>query len=138
MELGHEHAAADNRPGRDRCRLWQRREDRGWGSHTMDNWPSEDRNLSLSLEPIAMVALDLGAERVDLRAGYASLAVTIGIGDSDITRMRKVGELGVNQRLDQELWHLAKRVSRAELTLEQARVRLARLPAETPRHSPLS
>ena len=127
----------------------------------MDNLPSENRGSSLSLEPIAMVALEagrmlmeagasaksveeivemvahgLGAERVDLRMGYASLAVTIAIGESGITRMRKVGDLGVNQRLDQELWYLAKRVSRAELTLEQTRAQLARLPAETPRHSP--
>jgi len=128
---------------------------------TMNNWPSEERDSSLSLEPIAMVALEagrmlmeagasarkveeivqmvahgLGAERADLRVGYASLAVSISIGDSGITRMCKVGDLGVNQRLDQELWYLAKRVSRAELTLEQTRAQLTRLPAETPRHAP--
>jgi len=112
-----------------------------------------------SLEPIAMAALEagrmmmeagasagsvkavvetfahgLGAERVDLRIGYASLGITIGVGRSGITRMRKMGDLGVNHRLDQELWNLAKRVSRRELTTEQSRTELIRLGMNTPRH----
>ncbi|MEI6195915.1 MAG: threonine/serine exporter family protein [Verrucomicrobiota bacterium] len=120
----------------------------------------EDTGSAPALEPMAMVALDagrmlmeagacangvdeivakvargLGADRVDLRIGYASLAVTIGIGPNGITRMREVGHLGVNQRLDQELWHLAERVSRRELTTEQARAELTRLATKTPRHS---
>ena len=74
--------------------------------------PEED-SPTPTLEPIAMAALDagrmlmeaganansidaivarfargLGADRVDLRIGYASLAVTIGIGPNGITRMR--------------------------------------------------
>jgi uncharacterized membrane protein YjjP (DUF1212 family) len=80
-------------------------------------------------------AFGLGAERVDLRIGYASLAITIGIGPNGITRMRKVGSLGVNQRLDQELRHLAQRVSHHELSTEAAHFELHRLAAETPRHS---
>ena len=120
----------------------------------------DDSGATPSLEPIAMVALDagrmlmeagasangideivakfargLGAERVDLRIGYASLAITIGIGPNGITRMREVGHLGVNQRLDQELWHLAERVSRKEFSTEQTRAELARLATKTPRHS---
>lgn len=123
---------------------------------------SESGVSARALEPIAMVALDagrmmmeagasarnidlivsrfalgLGADRVDLRIGYASLAITIVIGPSGITRMRRVGNLGVNQRLDQELWRLAERVSRRELTLEQTSRELSRLARETPRHSPL-
>lgn len=82
-------------------------------------------------------ARGLGADRVDLRIGYASLAITIGIGPNGITRMRKVGHLGVNQRLDQELRHLAKRVSNHQLSLEQARAELDRIAAKTPRHSAL-
>jgi len=84
---------------------------------------------------VAAVARGLGAERVDLRVGYASLAITIGIGPNGITRMREVGHLGVNQRLDQELWRLAGRVSRGELTTDQTRAELARIGAKTPRHS---
>jgi uncharacterized membrane protein YjjP (DUF1212 family) len=129
---------------------------------TTDSLIPEDSGASPALEPVAMVALDagrmlmeagasatgvkgiverfahgLGAERVDLRIGYASLAITICIGQAGITRMRKVGHLGVNQRLDQELWLLAKRVSRRELTPGQTRAELDRLAAVTPRHSAL-
>lgn len=124
------------------------------------NLSPESAELAPALEPIAMVALEagrmlmeagagakgveqivnafasgLGAERVDLRIGYASLAITIGIGPNGITRMRKVGHLGVNQRLDQELRHLAQRVSRGGLSLAQTRKELERITETTPRHS---
>lgn len=89
-----------------------------------------------SVERIAAAfASGLGADRVDLRIGYASLAITIGIGPNGITRMCKVGHLGVNQRLDQELRHLANRVSQHKLTVEQTRAELTRLATQTPRHS---
>ena len=126
----------------------------------IDSLSPDDSGSAPALEPMAMVALDagrmlmeagasansidgivakfargLGADRVDLRIGYASLAITIGIGANGITRMREVGHLGVNQRLDQELRHLAARVSRGELTTEQARAELTRLATKTPRHS---
>jgi uncharacterized membrane protein YjjP (DUF1212 family) len=127
---------------------------------TMESLIPDDSGSAPALEPLAMVALDagrmlmeagasannideivakfargLGADRVDLRIGYASLAITIGIGTNGITRMREVGHLGVNQRLDQELWHLAARVGRGELTTEQTRADLTRLATKTPRHS---
>jgi len=86
---------------------------------------------------VATVATGLGADRVDLRVGYASLAITIGIGESGITRMRKVGHLGVNQRMDQELRHLAARVAREGLTPTETRAELDRLVNQTPRHSAL-
>jgi len=126
----------------------------------IDSLSPDDSGSAPALEPMAMVALDagrmlmeagasansidgivakfargLGADRVDLRIGYASMAITIGIGANGITRMREVGHLGVNQRLDQELWHLAARVSRGELTTEQTRAELTRLATKTPRHS---
>jgi uncharacterized membrane protein YjjP (DUF1212 family) len=113
----------------------------------------------VSLEPVVMVALEagrmlmeagagakgvesvveafacgLGAERVDLRVGYASLAATIGIGPGGITRMCRVGHLGVNQRLDQAIRSLAARVSRRELDLAATRAELRRLATQTPRH----
>ena len=127
---------------------------------TIESLIPDDSGAAPELEPMAMVALDagrmlmeagasangideivakfargLGADRVDLRIGYASLAITIGIGRSGITRMREVGHLAVNQRLDQELRHLADRVARGELTTEQARAELTRLATKTPRHS---
>jgi len=129
----------------------------------MNSAMADDNNQAVaSLEPIAMAALDagrllmeagasahgveeivdqvargLGAERVDLRIGYASLAITVGIGNEGITRMRKVGNLGVNQRVDQELRHLADRVQRRELTPAETSAQLEGLVAKTPRHSPL-
>jgi len=120
----------------------------------------EESSATPALEPIAMVALDagrilmeagasamsidalvakfargLGADRVDLRIGYASLAITIGIGPNGITRMREVGNLGVNQRLDLELWRLASRLEKQKLSAEQTRAELERLAAKTKRHS---
>jgi uncharacterized membrane protein YjjP (DUF1212 family) len=50
--------------------------------------------------------------------------------------MRRVGNIGVNQRLDQELWRLAKQVSHRELTPDQTRAELARLATGTPQYSP--
>jgi len=127
----------------------------------MTELPREYDHRSISLEPIAMVALDagrmameagasgrsvekivetvargLGATRVDLRIGYASLDITVGVGESGITRMRKVGRIGVNQRFDHQLWDLAGRVSRQKLTPEQTRDGLACLATDTPHHAP--
>ena len=116
---------------------------------------------SPSLEPLAMLALDagrmlmetgasassvedlvrkvahgLGAETVDLRIGYASLAMTVFQGHHGITRMRRVGHLGVNMRLAQEIWLLADRVSERSLSVQQARAELDRIATGTPRYSP--
>jgi uncharacterized membrane protein YjjP (DUF1212 family) len=85
---------------------------------------------------VEMVARGLGAERAELRVGYASLAITIGIDEAGITRMRRVGDLGVNQRLIQGLWDLGRRVACHQFTAEQTRAELSRLATETPRHSP--
>lgn len=86
-------------------------------------------------EIVATVALGLGVERVDLRIGYASLAITVGKGDAGITRMRKVGHIGVNQSLDQELRHLAQRIERGGMTAAGVQAELERLVKTTPRHS---
>jgi uncharacterized membrane protein YjjP (DUF1212 family) len=83
---------------------------------------------------VGTVARGLGAERVDLRIGYASLAITVGIGGEGITRMRKVGALGVNQRLDRALRELAGAVRRGEFTASAARARLNSLSQNPPRH----
>jgi uncharacterized membrane protein YjjP (DUF1212 family) len=86
-------------------------------------------------ELVATVARGLGAERVDLRIGYASLAVTVGIGSDGITRMRNIDRLGVNQRLDHSVRELAAAVGRGEFTAATARSRLVSLVQESPRHS---
>jgi uncharacterized membrane protein YjjP (DUF1212 family) len=85
-------------------------------------------------EYVVRVARGLGAERVDLRIGYASLAITVGIGGEGITRMRKVGALGVNQRLDQALRVLGRRLEAGEIPAGATRAELERLVRETPRH----
>ncbi len=87
-------------------------------------------------ECVALVARGLGAERVDLRIGYASLAITIGIADSGITRMRNVGRLGVNQRLGQQVWDLAESVGTLHLTVEQTMAELKALAQLSVRHHP--
>jgi uncharacterized membrane protein YjjP (DUF1212 family) len=124
--------------------------------------PAEKIQPTPALEPIAMIALQAGrmlmeagasggrveetmemvargllAERVDVRVGYASLAITIGIGDSAITRMLKSRPPGVNKQLEQALSQLATRVSGGTLTASETGAELKRLAAETPRHSPL-
>jgi uncharacterized membrane protein YjjP (DUF1212 family) len=89
-----------------------------------------------SVEQItAQVAAGLGAERMDLRVGYASLAITIRIGSEGITRMRKVGLLGVNQSLDHALRAAARRIEGGSFTVAEARAELDRLVRACPRYS---
>jgi len=85
-------------------------------------------------EYVIRAATGLGAQRADLRVGYASLAITVGVGPEGITRMRKVGDLGVNQRLGQATRELVRRLEAEHLTLSQTRSELTRLAKETPRH----
>jgi len=85
-------------------------------------------------EIVCGTASRLGAERVDLRVGYASLEITIGIGGEGITRMRKVGPIGVNQRLDHEVRLLAARVASSAASACAAREELTRLVRQTPRY----
>ena len=85
-------------------------------------------------EIVRLVALGLGAERADLRIGYASLAITVRIGPEGITRMRKVGPLGVNQRLDHLVRELARVVGRGELTTAAAASNLDAIARHCPRY----
>ena len=80
------------------------------------------------------VAVGLGAERTDLRVGYASLSITIGIGRHGITRMCKVGPLGVNQSLDFALHVAAGRIEGGKFTTAEAREELDRLVRTSSRH----
>ena len=50
-------------------------------------------------EDCSMVARSFGADRVDLRSGYASVDITVGRGGSTITRTMEVGPHGVDHRL---------------------------------------
>src|SRR5260221_12900873 len=71
-------------------------------------------------EIVHMAARGLGGDLVDLRIGYASLAITVGIRGEGITRMCNVGPLGINQRLDHSVRELARAVGRGELTTAAA------------------
>jgi uncharacterized membrane protein YjjP (DUF1212 family) len=85
-------------------------------------------------DQVIKIARGLGADRVDVRLGYASLAITVGLGHEALTLMRKVGPHGVNQRLDIALRGLATRIENRELAAPAAKAELARLEKETPRH----
>ena len=86
-------------------------------------------------EITAQVATGLGAELTELRFGYASLAITIGVVSGGITRMRKDGALGVNRSLDYALRGAAARIERGGFTIAEARAELDRLVRATPRHA---
>ncbi|HVP52527.1 MAG TPA: threonine/serine exporter family protein [Terriglobales bacterium] len=85
-------------------------------------------------EITGQVAAGLGAERVDTRVGYASLAITLGIRPDWITCMRKVGPLGVNQRLYHALRATAAEIERGGFTAAKARAEVDRLVRASPRH----
>jgi uncharacterized membrane protein YjjP (DUF1212 family) len=84
----------------------------------------------------SLVARGLGAEHMELRSGYASLAITVGSGINTITRMAQVGPLGVNYRLDHAIRKLVIRVHAGGLTPADVVDQLERLVRETPRHAP--
>jgi uncharacterized membrane protein YjjP (DUF1212 family) len=86
-------------------------------------------------EITAEVAVGLGAERIDLRVGYASLAITICVGSDGITRMCRVGALGVNQSLCHALRTTAAAIGRGGFTVAEARTELDRLVCASPCHS---
>lgn len=85
-------------------------------------------------EITSRVVFGFGADRVDLRVGYASLAITLAIGPDWITRMRNVGALGVKQRLYHALHTLASRIERGNFTVSEARAELDHLLQDSQGH----
>jgi uncharacterized membrane protein YjjP (DUF1212 family) len=85
-------------------------------------------------EITSQAAIGLGAERVDLRVGYASLAITIHIGTRSATLMRKVGPMGVDQRLYRALRAAAARIEREGFTVAEARAELDCIVSASPHH----
>jgi uncharacterized membrane protein YjjP (DUF1212 family) len=86
-------------------------------------------------EITTQVAIGLGAERVDLRVDYASLAVTIGTGGDAVTRIRRLGPLGVNESLHRALNAASTRIAQGGFTVEEARTELTDLLHKSPCHS---
>jgi len=85
-------------------------------------------------EVTAQVAAGLGSERVDLRIGYASLTITLGVGTSAVTRMCKVAALGVNESLYRRLSEAAARIRQGGFTVSKAHTELTRLLQDSRRH----
>src|SRR5207342_1521586 len=71
-------------------------------------------------EVTALVAAGLGSECVDLRIGYASLTITLGVGTNAVTRMCKVAALGVNESLYRRLSEAAARIGQGGFTVSKA------------------
>jgi uncharacterized membrane protein YjjP (DUF1212 family) len=85
-------------------------------------------------EITTQVAAGLGADRVEVRVGYASVAITIDCGNTSVSCMRKVGHLGVNQSLYFALRTAALAIGRGGVTIAEAGAELNRLVRTTPRH----
>jgi uncharacterized membrane protein YjjP (DUF1212 family) len=82
----------------------------------------------------AMVARGLGADHVHVRAGYASIGMTVGSGTTTITRMMGVGRHGVNQHLDRRLRAFCSKVEQQGMAVDTAITELESLARDTHRH----
>lgn len=71
-----------------------------------------------------MVGIGLGAHSTGMRAGYGSLTISVGASDDWVTRICRVGPLGVNQSLGDGVHTLAQRVERGELGVAELRAEL--------------
>lgn len=78
------------------------------------------------------IAHGLGAEDIHLRAGYASLAITVSSNVNTITRMMAVGRHGVNQRLVLAVQRLCSEVAKGGASVEDTDRALSALVAATP------
>lgn len=82
----------------------------------------------------ALAARGLGAERIEIRAGYAAIDITVHQDDTSLSRMAGIGAIGVNHRLDQAVRRLAR--NSGDMTPATILMELARLERETQRHPP--
>jgi uncharacterized membrane protein YjjP (DUF1212 family) len=85
-------------------------------------------------EITTQVAIGLGAENVDLQVDYALLALTISAGPDAVTRMLRVGPLGVNESLRRALNDAAARIGQGGFNLTEARAELTHLRQNCPSH----
>ena len=84
----------------------------------------------------SLVARGLGADRVDIRSGYASLDITVAGGASTVTRMTEVGAHGVNYLLGHAIRNVAQQIGRGRLTAGEVLEELTRLKRDTPHRAP--
>lgn len=85
-------------------------------------------------EGAALVVRGLGADTIGMRAGYASLEITVSHGGNTITRMTTVGPHGVNHRLDHALRDLCLKVSRGDMSVADVDAAIDDLVRATPRY----
>lgn len=83
-----------------------------------------------------LVVEGLGARPIGVRAGYASLTLTVSGGGHRVSRMRPVGRHGVNHQLDCAVRKLALDVAENGGHFQDVRDRLDALVANTPHYSP--
>lgn len=83
-----------------------------------------------------LVVEGLGARPIGVRAGYASLTLTVSGGGHRVSRMRPVGRHLVNHRLDCAVRQLALEVAEKGGTFQEVRDKLDALVENTPRYSP--
>ncbi len=81
------------------------------------------------------VAVALGAERVDVRVGYASLTISAALGSESITVVGEIGAPGVNHRLYEALHSAADAITRGGSSVPEAREKLACAISHCKRHS---
>ena len=89
-------------------------------------------------EGAALIVKGLGADTIGMRAGYASLEITVSNGANTITRMTSVGPHGVNHRLDHGLRDLCLQVSRGGMSVAAVDAAIDDLVAKTPRYGAAS
>ena len=85
-------------------------------------------------EGAALVARGLGADIIGMRAGYASLEITVSHGGNTITRMTTVGAHGVNHRLDHAARALCLKVSKGGMEIAAVEAAIDDLPRTVPRY----
>lgn len=88
-------------------------------------------------ESIAKVAIGLGAERVHVRVGYASLAITISLESDSVTQICRVGGLSANESLYRSLSAAAAQIGQGGFTEAEAQRILTRLLHDSPRYPDL-
>jgi uncharacterized membrane protein YjjP (DUF1212 family) len=84
---------------------------------------------------VIQVASGLGVRCTSLRIGYASLAITVNTEAGTITRIRKIGPLGVNQSLYHALCTSVARIVQGGYTADQAHTELDNLVRASRKHS---
>ena len=85
-------------------------------------------------EGAALVGKGLGADIIGMRAGYASLEITVSNGANTITRMTSVGAHGVNHRLDHAARELCLKVSRGGMSVAAVEAAIDDLPGAVPHY----